>query len=339
VWLHENNSLVRGRYEFINTDKADVFFKVSDEKGTSFSFKTDMNYVSEKMGITLSYQDDGKGPVPGSYSLSGVDAGKLPKEVSVTRINESAGRVYVYTPSGTDSRGFGGAYDITDQLKNTGSNSDNLLELKNIAPIDLKDGNVRIIGMETAGNKLLFTTVENGEVILKPFNLGSNKFSEDINLGHKDFADQKVTSFINCYGQTNDKFISLAFAINGERVAENANRVEAVVYDTDSGKVVLNFTEQLFKNPLQTQVQGIVMKYKNNKLFMLRQFDEVESDNKYSAGGMPSHKVEVTVFGENRTLYDGMIISDVNDDQLFRGDVSVPQGNLYFRQYYALTLN
>lgn len=340
----------------VYTNKADAFFEMSTRNGYLFSIKTDIVFKTVNKDIDIHLSNRGNGLVQtgcGGRIYIGEN------QYNYVRKNTSTGRVYVYTITYEDFTGYGGAYDITEQINLTEDDNElapgekiisahgygiNRLDLKNIAPIDLKGGNVRIAGMETVGNVLLFITFVDNDVVLKPFDLTKNIFLDDINLGSYNFADKSYAQHYEYFGFSNDKYISLAFSLEESEVYENDNRMLVAVYDAESNSIILKCIEQYRKTDGSNRITKLNMKYKNDKLFSLRE-DEISSRNiktgvitKYPYGNVSDYELRITVFGGNKSIYDGLIISDISDDRLFQGDLNRLQSPLYYRYYYGLSL-
>lgn len=324
----------------VTTNKVDAIFRVSsyeenNNKQQEFLFELDMIYQTQEKKFSIDYDPNSNHLLPSSSSFSAY-VGPEYFDRKILRKNPDTGRIFAFTKSGADCAGYGGAYDITEQIENDYDNPEEFTDIKNIAPIDLKNGKVRIAGMETAGNKLLFITCENGEVILKPFDLDENEFLDDINLGYQKFADKERSHDFKYCCDIDNQYINLAFETKDSDY-NNDIRIMTVVYDAEKNNIALQSTEDYFENNYFF-LQKINMKYKNDKLFMIREYFISDYPKKYNDGTLTKKVLLVTVLGEGETLYEGVVKTDATDDSEFRGRPNVLQGEIYYRDYYALTL-
>jgi len=229
------------------------------------------------------------------------------KREFTTCTDQSTGKSYAYTLTGYDYTGIGGAYDVTDLIKSKKSKSDPT-KLKNISPTAV-NGSTRIIGMEAAGNVLLFITEVNKQIVLKPYDISEQKFLSDIKLRSNNYP---------CYvGQSDNSYISLCFPVYDDTYT--SQRLNIVVYDTKTNKLVSDTTKVDHK-ALYLSHDVEAMKYKNNKLYILQAIPNPYS-SKYQdkMHSIITIKISIIVIENNEILYRGIMEANANDD-LFMGD-------------------
>lgn len=206
--------------------------------------------------------------------------------------------------------------------------NDERIEVENIAPIDLKNGSVRIIDMQTTGDKMVFLTFENGAVILKPFDMSKKAFMEDINLGVFSLANENWIRF-HFGSMSDERYCYFAFEMNEYDVYEYDKRFHTIVYDTETQEVVLNKTEEYREMPFGFYLD-VEMKYKDGKLYLLRNYLISRND-------ISDQELSITVLDNSGTLYKGIIASGVNEDSLYSYTNQL-QTTLIYREYFNLAL-
>lgn len=311
----------------VTVNEAAVTFWVSTFDGVHFSFRTDMTIKNEQYPYSFVYENtDGKIHQT-SGSLSFVDIPQS-ETTSFVRQNPKTGKIYLFTKSGRDCAGFGGVYDITEHIHKPYTDYESV-ELENIAPVDLKDGNVRIIDMQINGDKMVFFIFEDGEVVLKPFDMSANRFEDDIRLGKLKFADGGCN--IRNYSCVDDRYIIAAFEMKETDVYAYDNRFYTIVYDTQTERVVFNQAEERMEIYPGTYID-VKMKYKDNNLYLLRNYRRY----KYSGEILSDNELRITVLDGSGTIYSGVITSGVGEDAMFgtRNQLIT----LQYRAYFNLAL-
>jgi hypothetical protein len=265
-------------------------------------------------------------------------------------IETSDGRHYLYTTTGTDCAGFGGIYEMK-----VIDNAWTIIE-ENLAPIDLKEGNVQIVGMKASKDWFVFITVEDEQVVLYPFNRESNSFNSNIKLAvlpdsaKTDWDDYPHSvikeSFYNASIQDNSIFnieiikkhddyiypLSLFYSVdlnkNEKLIAFHEN---TPFYDYQNGEY---FSDRYFSET--------VMRYKNSKLYVLRAYKQKLYNIARSADDdstMLLNSVHISVYENNRDVYQGELISAAEDDYSYQGSKLYKGfGETYMRRYYYLEL-
>lgn len=312
----------------IRINRADLFYLI-EGGGRPFSFKTEVTYNSDhfdmyvtKTNINDSYSRTG-------WGMSNVDYGIAMPDI--TNVRYMNGRTYVFTTTGKDCRGFGGVYDITDELSNKNSNKD--ISLKNIAPVDLENGNVQIINMEAAQSKIVYLIVKNNQLLYRVFDIKNNIFLKDIDFG--------VTTTESTFQRAEPNF---NISINGRYLCfdllidSNVNNIwnfttHYFVLDLESNQFVFEFTEPP-PTDYKRSCSHTVMKYRDSKLYIFREF-AVWPDN---FGGTGKPEVYITVLNNKGKLYEGRIISDVAEDLAFVGTQDNLSMRIYFRNYFNLSI-
>jgi hypothetical protein len=311
----------------ITAKEAAVTVRIQKSQNGSFTLKTNMTVKNGQSEYSFEYKN-----INGKIQLvsGGGSFHDMPTNIDtrIIRQNTKTGRTYLFTKTGHDCTGFGGAYDITEQIKSTYEDSERI-ELENIAPIDLKDGSVRIIDMQITGDIMVFFTFENGEIILKRFDMTSNRFRDDINLGYFKFADGSCN--IRRYSSADDRYMIIAFEMNEKEVYLNDNRLYAFVFDRETDEVVFSKAEDYREVPFNIYT-NVNMKYKDNKLFLLKENSVYLSMNEISY-----EQLRITVLDKNATLYDGIVISGTSDDARYNNTNRL-QTALDYRYYFNVSL-
>ena len=150
------------------TNKANMVIDICNNLGVSVT--TDVIMRSDNYRI-FQYEEK-----PESKFSIGIDTG-FGTETDFTPIEIVGDKMYLYTTTGADCSGFGGVYEIKIVGKQW------TVSQENLAPVDLKDGAVQIVGMRASKDWFVFVTVENNQVVIKPFNRTSNTMGNDIVVG------------------------------------------------------------------------------------------------------------------------------------------------------------
>lgn len=325
----KDKEIVRDVY----VDKADISYDISEQNvALSLLLGTQLQLVSDSFDIDFTYYKlNGKEEIMGFGSESDDTAGAINHD-RIIRTNKETGKIYAYTLTGKNFRGTGGAYDITKHRSS--KDSDKPERLKLIAPIDLKDGNVRIIGMETTGNILLFITIKNHDIYIMPFDTTTNQFLEEIPLHCSNFdLDQYRYGYS---GEAENSYISLLLPLS-KKGDQDKVATKIVIYDAKMNRLITNYNSDL---NLQSDWNESI-KYKNNKLYVLHK-SASEKNSKYEGYGVSEafmNKLLLSVFDQKEMIYQGEVVSDINDDFLFMGDPRVDdRKGLVWRSYYRLDL-
>ena len=281
-------------------------------------------------------------------SSAGIGGGTGIDEHTLTPLEISGERTYIYTTTGSASSGFGGVYDIT------GLSERREYETTNIAPIDLKDGAVEIVGMKASESWLVFITVENDKVILKPFNLKSKEFTGDISIGSlpegvksnilyedSDKYSLEISRVFYSAVLQDDEFFNIEIKQKGDgsksyfyTIALNQNKIvlsfeESASY-FDSSKGQFTYSDNSPKT---------FMKYKNNRLHILRSYLQTSALTGRS-GTIPLNSVHISVYENEKNVYQGEIVSAAEDDYIHQNlDLSREYGRIYVRSYYYLEID
>jgi len=253
--------------------------------------------------------------------------------------------MYLYTTTGADCTGFGGVYEIKIVDNHW------TVSQENLAPLDLKDGKVQIVGMKASKNWFVFITVENNKVIIKPFNRSSNTVENDIIIGplpksaiteNFDSLHNVITDVFYNAAIQDDEFFNIEII---EKHSEYSNEYpQSTIFSTISltqNEIVISYREN---NPfylLNKDRRGdflhsyeTIMKYKNNRLYILRSYFRMPyvTDEALNI-------VQISVYENNQDVYQGELISTVEEDYNYQGaEPSKSYGTTYMRSYYYLEL-
>lgn len=316
----------------VHATKASLYYKFNNAK-VPFMFKTEVTYVSPDYGIQIRYYQkagsSSRRPT-GQYSFKNVHTGDT-KETDCTR--RVGDKTYVFTRTGRNCSGYGGVFEISDMLKGTLGEDVQLERVTsipitdplNLAPIDLKDGQVQIFGMESAGDKLIFLTLQNNRVVLKPFDVGKDQFMYDVDLGltvNPAYCPEGLPTY--------------AYAVCGDTIvleieaglAGGQGQNHYFILDHTTGKLRMTYTDPTHYSTWEPSV----MLYKGEKLYILQRLKATQE------AAFSAQALQMTVCGPSTVLYRGKIVSDATDDALFRGKRSGDSPILHDRGYYALTL-
>lgn len=311
----------------VTAHEAAVFVGVSTFKNVRFSIRTDMTVKNEQHTYSFVYENIGGRLQQTSTSFSFFDMPQS-ETTGFVRQNPKTGKIYLFTKSGRDCAGIGGVYDVTEHIQKSYTDYEPV-ELENLAPIDLKGGRVRIIDMQITGEKMVFFVFEDGEVVLKPFDMSDGRFKEDISLGKQKFADGGCN--IRSYSCVDDRYLIVAFEMKETDVYKYDNRFYTIVYDTQAERVVFNQTEERMEIYFGTYI-SVKMKYKDNKLYLLRNYLIYNQPREY----VNNFELRITVLDTSGTVYSGVVTSGVSEDRLFgeRNQLITMQ----YREYFNLAL-
>ena len=162
---------------------------------------------------------------------------------------------------------------------------------------------------------------------MKPFDMTTNKFQDDINLGYFIFANGSCNT--KRYSTADNRYIIVAFEMNETKVYTKDNRLLTVVYDTEANRVVFCKAEDYREIDFNNYID-VTMKYKDNKLYLLKKY------NVYQLG-VTYQELRVTVLDGYGTLYDGIITSGTEEDRKFN-DTNRLQTALEYREYFNLSM-
>lgn len=328
----------------VTANKADLYYIIYKDRIT-FSFKTDVIYNSDSMGVEISSTTKNNKLITTSQNSGGGDIGIPCEMVYLVRTSET-GRVFAFTSTGKNCSGFGGAYEITDYLKSSDKALKNVkdpatIDVPNIAPIDLKNGAVRIFNMEVLSNQLVFFTEENSQVVLKVFDLNTNQFLDDINLGYqKSLANIKYTDSIKYHTEVDGDMLYFALNIYDESTANSISKINNLfaVYDGQKKQLVFQCNGSFSLSNVNINQSDVVMKYKDGRLYVVRKYNSYDLQKNKNYNAAASQNAEISVYGDHGLLYEGLFQSDVKDDRLFQGQRDSLSNQIYFRNYYGLKL-
>jgi hypothetical protein len=270
------------------------------------------------------------------------------------------GKHFLYTTTGTDCTGVGGIYELKRE-------KDYWLVIdENLAPLDVKNGAVQIVGMRGSKDWFVYITVHEDQVVLHPFNRQSNCFEDDITVGalpetaktewNERFVIQEP--FYNATVQDNG--ICNIEMIEKPEDAYSLPKSHFYSVDLTEGKVLLSYEEDpFFYNEQNGQYlydpnySETVMKYKKNRLYVLRSYREtitsVMQENASSQyedyisifeNTSSRNSVHISIFENNRSIYEGELLSAARDDYAYQGDGTYQTyGYPYMRSYYYFELD
>jgi hypothetical protein len=322
-----------------STDKCDLYYTVV-LNGMKISIKTDVkrnfidgNYVyTSGKGKNGSFSNEGgtKQHHYGSNNMFDSPRYDLGKKYN--------NKIFIYANTGTLCSGIGGIYEISEQLKQPkGTNFEQnsvLVNSKNIAPVDLEDGKVQIIGFEVVDDKLVLAVKNNGELTMKIYDAKSYKFIQDIDTG---FFQSPI---ILC---------DYVFTVNGDYL-------NAEVYSTgkNSSDISLSsfFTIDtkrleclLLYNESKSVLVGDIMEndsyllYKNDTLYVIRKYLTDEYRPLMRSSWANSNCIHITAIKNNQSVYEGEIVSDANEDVMYQGEQDKYDARIYVRDFYNIRLS
>jgi len=241
------------------------------------------------------------------------------------RFNKVTGRTYRFTrfDEEVEVKGetVGGAYDITKLVKNKTERKTPFGVGKNIAPIDLESGKVRILEMEALGNILLFVTSVDLNIVLKPFDLSQNKFLDDIDFHQK----ERMNFNYNYYASCDDHYISMVIPVDDPKLSSNK-----IVYDINAHKIVMDCVEDDTLAPFPK-----ILKYKNNTLYVLTQYT-YEPDKHHEDVINDHSKLRMTAYQDDKKIYTGEFICNIEDDYHY---TAKPDANGYINMNIPMYRN
>jgi len=271
-------------------------------------------------------------------------------------------KLYLYTLTDSNCSGYGGVYDITNiykegmpRLENSSVDTSNSLtavvlgpgkikiDLPNIAPLDLENGKVQILDMVATENKLTYLFLRDEVLYIRPFNLQTNNFENEIELGQIP-KNEQVTSksrgnFTEMFSQGN---IVCVAAFSNEILGINKGfyfqglRCAFYAADIESG----TFLQSVMEEPLdydQISIKNIEILYKNDMLYVLRKYgvmQNVASGKPYT----PENRLKISVYKDNKIVYQGNILSGAQEDYKYQFQDPKKEYKTYMRDYYFIGL-
>lgn len=337
IYINENN----GNLDIItSTDKANLYYSIAGGK-KSFIFKTGVVYYSEYYGLLLRYQQK-KGSnvrVPVEYAgFRNVQTGNMRNNRYQFRTYND--RIYIYTCTGADCMGTGGVFDITDAYNGTDYGEGARIEqytknqiavLENLAPIDLENGLVQIFGMEIIQDRMFFLLTIENRVVIRPFDMNSLTFLEDIPLDlFIDPEQYKSTDGLPDYSYSlYDSFACFEFPEAIPKTSSQPKKWKSHFCVLDMNALSLSI--DCSDNSPRTFWKPSKMLYKDDKLYTLSEFP-VSRNNSVNF----LEDLRIQIYSQKERLYSGRLISDVSDDIQYRGKQD--SDSLYNRAYYNLKL-
>ena len=321
-------------YTLLVTDYAQLYYGVQGPE-SDFLFATDIVYGREGALIELEFapQRDSQALFPTYYMRLG-DLRTGERDAQANLIRQAGEKTYMFTRTGADCSGFGGLYDITEALKSAAGEQPVLpnnshyyqIELPNLAPIDLEDGNVQIFGMEVVGDRMVFLLLDHGQIVLRWFDPQTLTFLGDIVLDIptdlQEYSDQ-----LPLYRFTADE--------NGMAVLEIPSIFEDSVRSVNY--FVLNAATCAIES-ICTDSRGYIAwrpslsLWKNGRLYTLKSVP-----TQYPAGIFDTYLL-LNIYDEGSMVYSGAVVSSAGDDARYAEQPVNAQEKLPIREYYDLAL-
>jgi len=277
-------------------------------------------------------------------------------------------KLYLYTLTDSNCFGYGGIYDITSLHKEgwiqtktpTVSSGDSVvavpvgpgetkINLPNIAPLDLEDGKIQIVDMAATENKLIYLFVKNGLLYMRPFNLQTNSFENEIELGQipKNTQGQGNYAYITENGTPHIGFTEMfsqgniiCVAAFSNVTSDNAGsyyeglRCSFYAADIERGTLLQSAMEDPLDDA-QISIKNIEMLYKNDTLYVFRKYGVmrlVASGTAY----IPESRLKISVYKGSKSVYQGNIISGAQEDYKWQHQEPDLGIRTYMRDYYFI---
>lgn len=330
---HSEDAYTKG-YTLLVTDYAQLYYAI-EGPDSDFLFATDVVYGKEgaKLELEFAPQKDPKALFPTYYMrLWGLRTGE--QDAQPYLIRQAGEKTYIFTRTGADCRGFGGLYDITEALESPAGDQPVLpndsryyqIELPNLAPIDLEDGNVQIFGMEVVGDRMVFLLLDGGEIVLRWFDPQTLTFVGDTSLGvpmeREGDGDQLPVYQFTTVGKEqavleipsifdDEVRATNYFLLSGASCAIEASCTDSRGYISWRPSLVL---------------------WKNERLYTLKSVP-----TQYPTGVFDTHLL-LNIYDDGRLVYSGAVVSSAADDARYAEQSITAQEPLPIREYYDLSL-
>ena len=321
-------------YTLLVTDYAQLYYAIEGPE-SDFIFVTDIVYGREgaKLELEFAPRKDTETKFPTFYTRLG-DLRTGEQDTQPYLIRQLGEKTYIFTRTGADCHGTGGLYDITEALKSSAGrqpilpNDDHYyqIELPNLAPIDLEDGNVQIFGMEVVGDRMVFLLLDGGEIVLRWFDPQTLTFLGDTVL--------EIPTQLEGNG---DQLPAYRYTAVGEDlgVLEIPSIFDGAVRATNY--FLLNGTDCAAETACTDSRSYIAWRpslvlWKNERLYTLKSVP-----TQYPTGIFDTYLL-LNIYDDGRLVYSGAVVSSAGDDARYAEQPIGEQEPLPIREYYDLSL-
>jgi hypothetical protein len=226
--------------------------------------------------------------------------------------------VYFTVPTSAETTGTNGIYELSFEEDGT---------TRTVAEYSLdqnKDGgSLEVWGLEAVGGKLALILMENGHPILRGYDPDSGQLLGNIVL---DRTDIQYSGQYEAYA--NDQILNLVF--QKKSVSDFDIRAHKSVWtiDFNSGMQLIDKTNLDYEtNGHDTLRSRMTMLYRGGQLYVVYTSTEPRPDDQFYADSyLPIH-LFIRVYKENLLLYEGEIVSDLNDDRI--NTLNIADGQLF----------
>ncbi|MGO4107024.1 hypothetical protein [Paenibacillus sp. YAF4_2] len=215
--------------------------------------------------------------------------------------------VYFTVPTTADSTGTNGIYELSFEEDGT---------TRTVVEYSLdqnKDGrSIEVWGLEAVGDKLALILMENGHPVVRGYDPNSGQQLGNIVL---DQTDVQYSGQYEVFD--NDQILNLVF--QNRSVTDYDIRAHKAVWSIDfnSGMQLIDKTNVDYeRNWHDTLRSRMTMLYRSGQLYVVYTSTEPRPDDQYFADSYLPIQLLIRVYNDNQLLYEGELVSDLNDDRI-----------------------
>ncbi|TCN01232.1 hypothetical protein EV294_101685 [Paenibacillus sp. BK033] len=233
--------------------------------------------------------------------------------------------LYFTVPTTAENTGTNGIYELSFAKDGT---------TRTVAEFSLdqnKEGaSLAVLGLAAAGGKLALILKEHGHVVVRGYDPESGKMLGSIML------DPSSSMYSDQYeAYSNDMVLNLVFQNNSVQTEHTFYHKTVWSIDFQYGMQLVDTTNLDYASTRKDYYRSRMnMQYLGGRLYLVYTFTEPRPEDRFDSF-LPIHLM-IRVYKANRLLYEGELVSDLNDDLV--NTFNWPEGSSYDLQLYDYRL-